>query len=168
MSELFDLPEDFKFSVRSQGRTITESDFVQMTNLTWTTGAIHTDKELMADSEFGDRLLAGGCVLAFALGLSTPAIKPILESRGIRLIAMLGYDDVRFEAPLRPNETVHVESNLVSIATTRRADRGVVTVADTLFDGAGRTICRYLRIQICDISSGAFDTKLRESSDAPR
>jgi acyl dehydratase len=144
------------FSVRSRGRTITEGDFSLMTNLTWTTSEIHTDKALMAESPMGERLLAGACVLAFALGLSTPAIKPELEARGIKLIALLGYDDVRFCAPLRPGDTVYIESRLAAVRRTSRPPRAVVNCADTLVDSEGRTLCTYVRSALADVSGAAL------------
>lgn len=156
MGTAIEIPEGYGFSVRSRGRTITEGDFSLMTNLTWTTSEIHTNKELMADSDLGERLLAGGCVIAFALGLSTPAIKPGLEERHIRLIAMLGYDAVRFKAPLRPGDTIYVESRLASLVSTSKPGRGAISFDDTLVDGAGRVICTYTRTQLCDYSDSVF------------
>lgn len=153
MGEPFELSDSFMFTVRSRGRTITEADFAMMTNLTWTTSEIHTNKVLMADSPTGERLLAGACVLAFALGLSTPAIKPELESRGISLIALLGYDEVRFQAPLRPGDTIFVESRMASLLRTSRPPRAVVNCADTLVDSDGRTLCTYVRSALCDASA---------------
>lgn len=113
-----------------------------MTNLTWTTSEIHTNKAVMADSDMGERLLAGACVLAFALGLSTPAIKPELDARGARLIALAGHDKVRFLSPLRPGDTVYIESRLDSLLRTSNPARGVVNFEDTLVDHDGRAICR--------------------------
>jgi acyl dehydratase len=153
VSDTFDLPDSFAFSVRSRGRTITEGDFSAMTNLTWTTSEIHTDKVVMAESEMGERLLAGACVLAFALGLSTPSIKPELELRGVRLVALLGYDDVRFRGPLRPGDTIYVESVLASLQRTSKPPRAVVHCRDTVVDSEGRTVCTYVRSALCDVSA---------------
>ena len=68
--------------VRSRGRTITDADFSAMTNLTWTTSELHTNEAVMAEGSFGTRILAGACVIAFALGLATPAVVPELTRRG--------------------------------------------------------------------------------------
>lgn len=152
MTEYFDLPESLRFTVRSAGRTITEADFTAMTNLTWTTSDIHTNKVLMAGSPTGERLLAGGCVIAFALGLATPAVRPELRDRKISLIALVGYDDVRFRSPLRPGDTIYVEAVLESITRTSRPERGVVNFRDTLLDSEGRVIATYVRSALADIS----------------
>lgn len=152
MGEPFDVPPSFDFSVRSRGRTITEGDFSHMTNLTWTTSEIHTNKALMQESPSEERLLAGACVLAFALGLSTPAIKPGLEERGVKLMALVGYEQVRFLGPLRPGDTIYVESRFSSLLGTSKPARGVVNFEDTLVDHDDRPICRYVRSALCDIT----------------
>ena len=54
----------------SPGRTISEGDFTLLTSLTWNTTIIHTDKEFMKTTEFGERILDGPSLLACAAGLS--------------------------------------------------------------------------------------------------
>lgn len=150
--EPYDLPADFGFTVRSRGRTIGEGDFSAMTNLTWTFEEIHTDVVMMEEERGHERMLAGGCVLAFALGLATPAIRPPVDARDIGLIALLGYDTVRFHSPLFPGDTIYVESELVAILKTSRPERGVIQFDDTLVDHTGRRIMSYRRTALCDVS----------------
>jgi acyl dehydratase len=150
-----DLPEDFYFSARSRGRTITEADFTAMTNLTWTTSEIHTNREV-AEEAHGGLLLAGGCIIGFALGLATPAILPEVAKRGIRLIALVGYDNVRFLSPLRPGDTIYIESKLKSIIRTSKPGRAVINFEDTLVDHHGREIARYIRSALCDFSGSVL------------
>jgi acyl dehydratase len=150
MSERIELPEGFAFTARSRGRTISEADFSAMTNLTWTTAEIHTNR-VVAEREHGGLLLAGACVLAFALGLATPAVREDVESRGIRFIALVGYDDVRFVSPLRPGDTIYVEATLESITRTSKPERGVLHFRDALLDHEGRVLARYVRSALCDL-----------------
>jgi acyl dehydratase len=154
-TEYFTLPEDFGFSARSLGRTITEGDFSLMTNLTWTTGEIHTNKVYIQEARGEDRILAGACVLAFALGLATPSIKSILVERGIRLIALVGYDNVRFRAPLHPGDTIYVEASFLSLMRTTRPDRAVVAFRDVVEDSTGRVIVEYERRALCNVADAA-------------
>lgn len=150
--ETFTLPEDFRFTARSQGRTITEGDFSAMTNLTWTTAEYHTNKPLMLDSDMGERNLAGACVIAFALGLATPAVRPRLTSLGVKLVALAGYEEVRFKSPLRPGDTVYVETQVRSIFQTSRPHIGVINFDDSVVDHTGRVLCTYVRSALCDVS----------------
>lgn len=150
--EPYALPENFAFNTRSRGRTITEGDFSAMTNLTWTFEEIHTDKIVVQEERGHERMLAGGCVLAFALGLATPAIRQQVVDRDISLIALLGYDEVRFHSPLFPGDTVYVESELAAVLKTSRPERGVIQFDDTLVDHTRRRIITYRRTALCDLS----------------
>lgn len=154
--EPHDLPPSMVFTARSRGRTITEADFSAMTNLTWTTEEIHTDKVYMERSRGTERMLAGGCILAFALGLATPAIKGELTARGIKLIALVGYDSIRFKSPLFPGDTIYVEARLMSLVRTSRPERGVVTFEDVLIDSDGRQIMTYMRSALCDVTNSVL------------
>jgi acyl dehydratase len=165
--EPYDLPPSFAFTARSRGRTITEADFSAMTNLTWTTEEIHTDKVFMEQNRGTERMLAGGCVLAFALGLATPAIKEEIEARGVKLIALVGYDSIRFRSPLFPGDTIYVEVRLLSLVRTSRPERGVVTFEDVLVDSKGRQIMSYTRSALCDVSASAvYDGRGRRDAVA--
>lgn len=154
--ESFELPEELRFAARSVGRTITEGDFSAMTNLTWTTAEYHTNQPLMLESDMGERNLAGGCVIAFALGLATPAVRPKLTELGVRLVALAGYDEVRFQSPLRPGDTIYVETQVRSILKTSRPHIGVINFEDTLVDHGGRKLCSYVRSALCDVSGSSL------------
>jgi acyl dehydratase len=155
MRDTLELPEGFAFSARSRGRTITETDFVTMTNLTWTTAEIHTNR-IAAEEAHGGLLLAGACILGFALGLATPAILPDVQRLGLRLIALVGYDNVRFVSPLRPGDTIFVEATLASVTTTSKPERGVLHFDDTIVDHEGRVITRYTRSALTDLTGSAL------------
>ena len=139
--------------VRSRGRTITDADFSAMTNLTWTTSELHTNEAVMAEGAFGTRILAGACVIAFALGLATPAVVPELTCHGIRLVALIGYDGVRFRSPLRPGATIYVEAEVTALQGTRRAGRATISFADRVVTHDGDVLATYTRTALCD---GAF------------
>ena len=53
----------------SPGRTIGEGEFGLLTSLTWTNDELHSNKEYMRASEFGERLLGGSVLLALVSGL---------------------------------------------------------------------------------------------------
>lgn len=146
-------------TVRSRGRTITDSDFSQMTNLTWTTSELHTNEDVMREREFGTRILAGGCVVAFALGLATPAVTPELTKRSIRLVAIVGYDEIRFHSPLRPETTIYVESTLASLRRTSRPERAVITFHERVVDHGGTLMIDYRRSALCEGSFADLENR---------
>ncbi|WP_028934893.1 MaoC/PaaZ C-terminal domain-containing protein [Pseudonocardia spinosispora] len=100
------------------GRTITETHVVNFAMFSGDWHPIHTDVEYAAaDSRFSGRIAHGALVLSVALGLVTfwpPAMK-----------AFYGIDRLRFVAPTRIGDTVHVETSVLSVEP--RESDGVVT-----------------------------------------
>ncbi|HZZ49687.1 MAG TPA: MaoC/PaaZ C-terminal domain-containing protein [Pseudonocardia sp.] len=101
------------------GRTVTETHLVNYAMFTGDWHPIHTDIEYAAaDKRFGDRIAHGALVLSMALGLVEfwpPAMK-----------AFYGIDTLRFIAPTRIGDTLHVETEVIDIAPKPAGD-GVVT-----------------------------------------
>jgi 3-hydroxybutyryl-CoA dehydratase len=101
------------------GRTITETDLVSFAMFSGDWHPIHTDVEYAAaDGRFGGRIAHGALVLSVALGLVTfspPAMK-----------AFYGIDKLRFVAPTRIGDTLHVETEVLAVEP-KGSDGGVVT-----------------------------------------
>lgn len=122
----------------SQSRTLTEGEFAALTNLTWTQSELHASREFGKATPFGERILAGPCVLAVTVGLVRPELTVILNQHGLRTVALLGFNNVKFVGPLRPGDTVRAT---VKLANARESEghpgRYVVTWAETLqrYDG---------------------------------
>ena len=61
------------------------------------------------------------------------------------VIASLGYDELRFHAPVRPGDTVHVKFECVNRReSSSKPDRGIVTVRMSLVNQAGVTVMSHL------------------------
>jgi acyl dehydratase len=61
------------------------------------------------------------------------------------VIASFGYDELRFHAPLRPGDEVHVKFECVSKRDSNsKPDRGIVTVRMSLVNQAGVTVMSHL------------------------
>jgi acyl dehydratase len=116
----------------SQRRTITEGDFSAMVNLSWETSPLHTDREYAKTTQFGERVLGGPCTIPFVAGLTGHAWHGLWEKSGLRLIALVGINNVTFTAPLFPNDTIWVETEIVSMRPTSKPKRRLVTVKDIL------------------------------------
>lgn len=116
----------------SRARTVTETDLVSFAMVTGDWHPIHTDAEYAAaDPVFGGRIAHGALVLSFALGLVTlwpPAVR-----------AFYGIDRLRFIAPTRIGDTIHVETEVTAIEP-RDDQAGVVTSAFTVRDQRGRDV----------------------------
>lgn len=134
-SELIPVGEKFI----SQGRTITDGDFSLITSLTWSVGELHTNREKMKEDEFGDMILPGHCVLAIAAGLvSISGTRDVMLTpggHGVRPVAALGFENVRFLAPVRPGDTLTAEQEILDIRQTRKnPNRGVVRIQMVVYN----------------------------------
>jgi acyl dehydratase len=98
-------------------RTITEADIVNFAGVSGDFNHVHTDKERMADSHYGEPIAHGMLVLSIATGL-------IWQDRSAEyrdsVVAFYGMDRLRFRAPTFVGDTVHVESEVTE--TTPRPD----------------------------------------------
>ena len=138
------IPVGAKF--KSIGRTLGEGDFSLITNLTWTTSELHSNYERMKDTQFGERILAGPCVAAVVVGLTgTSDLKRGLADAGVRLVAMLGMDNVRFKAPVKPNDTLWAETEITGARVSSNPRRGVLTMIDRGINQRGEIVSEATR-----------------------
>jgi acyl dehydratase len=102
----------------SRARTITETDLVSFAMFTGDWHPIHTDVTYAeADPRFRGRIAHGALVLSVALGL--------VEFDPAAMKAFYGIDALRFVAPVRIGDTLHVETEVLDVRP--RATDGVVT-----------------------------------------
>ena len=103
----------------TRARTLTETHIVNFAMLTGDWHPIHTDVEYAAaDPRFGGRIAHGALVLSFGLGL--------VEFRPEAMKAFYGIDALRFVAPTRIGDTLHVETEVLAVDPRGPAD-GIVT-----------------------------------------
>jgi 3-hydroxybutyryl-CoA dehydratase len=89
----------------TRARTITETDIVNFAAFSGDWYPLHTDAEYAKTSPFGERIAHGMLVLSVATGLM-----PLYD---ISAIAFYGMDKVRFTAPTKIGDTIHVEIDVV-------------------------------------------------------
>ena len=103
-------------------RTVTETDNVLITALTHNPAHLHLDEHAMQHSEFGERLVNSCFTLSLMVGIS------VHETTLNRSIANLGWDEVRFPAPVFHGDTLRIESEVVALRDSQsRPDAGIVT-----------------------------------------
>jgi len=101
----------------SRARTITETDLVSFAMFTGDWHPIHTDVPYAeADPRFRGRIAHGALVLSVALGL--------VEFDPAAMKAFYGIDALRFVAPVRIGDTLHVETEVLDVRP--RESDGVV------------------------------------------
>ena len=117
--------EDFEIGeiYNSRSRTITETDIVNFCMFSGDWYYLHADKEKAEQSVFGERIAHGMLVLSATSGLIPLDVWAI--------VAFYGMDRVRFLAPTKIGDTLHLE-----IETLEKQDKGdpggVVTFKSTV------------------------------------
>ena len=108
------------------GRTVTEADNVLFTTLTMNGQALHLDEAWSATQPFGTRLVNSMFTLSTLVGLSVGHL-----TQGT-IVANLGFEEVRFPAPMHPGDTLYAETRIVRKRLSgSRPGEGIVTMEHT-------------------------------------
>lgn len=117
--EEFEVGQVFKHSIT---RTVTEMDNVLFTALTHNPAKLHLDEEYCKnETEFGTRIVNSGYTLSLMVGIS------VGETTLGTTVANLGWDEVRFPAPVLHGDTLRVESEVKELRDSKsRPQNGIV------------------------------------------
>lgn len=110
------------------GRTMTEADNVLFSTLTMNPQGLHLDAAYSATQPFGQRLVNSMQTLATLVGLSVGHL-----TQGT-IVANLGFEQVRFPAPLFHGDTLYGET----VLTARRASQSRPGQGIATFEHTGR------------------------------
>jgi acyl dehydratase len=110
------------------GRTMTEADNVLFSTLSMNPQGLHLDAAYSASQPFGQRLVNSMFTLATLVGLSVGHL-----TQGT-IVANLGFENVRFPAPLFHGDTLYAQTVLTAKRPSQsRPGQGIAT-----FEHAGR------------------------------
>lgn len=124
--EEFSLGQKFQHSIT---RTITEADNVWFSALTHNPAPLHIDAEYMKQSEYGKPIVNSCLTLSFMVGIS------VGDTTLRTTVANLGWNDVRFPAPLFHGDTIRVETEVLELRDSKsRPDNGIVTFVHRAFN----------------------------------
>ena len=125
-------------------RTVTETDNLLFTTLSHNPAALHLDAEYMKGTEFG-RILVNSCfTLALMVGIS------VNDTTQGTSVANLGWDEVRFPAPIFVGDTLRIETEVLGVRESKsRPGEGIVTFAHRAYNQAGMLVahCRRMSLQ---------------------
>ena len=115
-------------------KTVSESDVYLFAGITGDLAPNHVDEEYMKRSGYGRRIAHGALVVGF---MSTASSLAIANSRSSseETPVSLGYDRIRFLAPVYFGDTVTVQYEIVAIDEQRRrsvADMRVINQSEEL------------------------------------
>ncbi len=117
----------------SPGRTFGEGDNTLFSALTMNPQALHVDADWSSGQPFGERLINSMMTLATLVGLSVEQL-----TQGT-IVANLGFEEVRFPAPMFAGDTLRAETVVLDKRLSRsRPGEGVVTLQHTGRNQHGR------------------------------
>lgn len=121
------------------GRTITPTDNSWFTLLTQNTAPLHFDRHYAEQTEFGRPLVNSCLTLALVTGQSVTDVSQ-------RVMANLGWDEVRLPHPVFDGDTIYSESEVLEKRDSRsRPTVGVVTVKTTGYNQDGVVVITFRR-----------------------
>lgn len=131
--EEFQIGQVFKHAIH---RTLTETDNVLFTAMTHNPARLHLDEEYCRnETEFGQRIVNSAFTLALMVGIS------VHDTTLGTTVANLGWDEVRFPAPLFHGDTIRVESEVVDIRESKsRPNNGVVIFEHRAYNQHGKLV----------------------------
>lgn len=117
--------EDFTLGevVETNGRTIEMSDILTFAGLTGDHYPLHTDEEFARKTRFGGRIAHGPLTFSIAVGQMA-----LSGYYGNAIAALLGCDNLRALAPVRPGDTVRVRAKVIGAETGRNPKYGTLTL----------------------------------------
>ncbi|WP_116598414.1 MaoC family dehydratase [Primorskyibacter marinus] len=104
-------------------RTVTETDNVMFCAMTHNPARLHLDeKYCQEETEFGQRMVNSGFTLGLMVGIS------VGDTTLGTAIANLGWDEVRFPAPVFHGDTLRIETEVAELRDSKsRPNAGIVT-----------------------------------------
>jgi len=135
--EAFEIGQSFEHEMR---RTVTETDNLVFTALTHNPAALHLDAEAMRRTEFGRPIVNSVFTLGLMVGVS------VGDTTLGTTVANLGWDEVRFPAPVFVGDTLRCTSTVVDKRESRsRPEAGIVVLRHQAYNQDGVEVANCLR-----------------------
>ena len=116
-------------------RTVTETDNLLFSTLTHNPAQLHLDAEYMKTSDYGRILVNSPFTLGLMVGVS------VGDTTLGTAIANLGWDEVRFPAPVFVGDTLRIETEVIELRESKsRPNAGIVTFAHRAYNQHGTLV----------------------------
>ena len=125
-------------------RTVTETDNLLISTLTHNPAQLHLDAEYMKTSEYGQVLVNSAFTLGLMVGIS------VGDTTLGTAVANLGWDEVRFPAPVFIGDTLNIQTEVAELRDSRsRPEAGIVTFIHRAYNQHGTLVasCRRSGLQ---------------------
>ena len=125
-------------------RTVTETDNLLISTLTHNPAQLHLDADYMKGTEYGRIIVNSTFTLGLMVGVS------VGDTTLGTAVANLGWDEVRFPAPVFIGDTLRIETEVAELRDSRsRPDAGIVTFVHRAFNQRDELVasCRRTGLQ---------------------
>ena len=110
-------------------RTVTETDNLLISTLTHNPAQLHLDADYMKGTEYGRIIVNSTFTLGLMVGVS------VGDTTLGTAIANLGWDEVRFPAPVFIGDTLRIETEVAELRDSKsRPEAGIVTFIHRAFN----------------------------------
>ena len=124
-------------------RTVTETDNLLMSTLTHNPAPLHLDAEYMKSTEYGQILVNSCFTLGLMVGIS------VNDTTQGTAVANLGWDEVRFPAPIFVGDTLRIETEVLEVRESQsRPNQGIVTFAHRAYNQHGELVAHCKRASL--------------------
>lgn len=121
-------------------KTVSESDVYLFAGITGDLAPNHVNKEFMAATRYGERIAHGALLVGFMSTTSTMALAHLPP--GPETPVSLGYDRLRFLAPVFIGDTITVVYEITEIDEERRRTRSKIEITNQ--DGVLTTVGEHI------------------------
>ncbi len=124
-------------------RTVTETDNLLFSAMTYNPQPLHIDAEFAKQSEFGQILVNGTFTFALMAGLS------VGDTTLGTLVANLGYDKLVMPKPVFIGDTLRATTEIVELKDSKsRPQAGIVTFKHEMLNQRNEVVCQCLRMAL--------------------
>ena len=121
-------------------RTVTETDNVLFSALTYNCAPLHIDAEYSKDTIYGQRLVNSMFLLALVAGVT------VIETTLGTTLGNLGFEKITFPKPVFHGDTIRVRTEIVAARLSKsRTDSGIVTFRHIGLNQRDEIVCDALR-----------------------
>lgn len=118
-------------------RTVTETDNVLFSTLTHNPQPMHLDREVAANSEFGQPIVNSVFTFGLMIGVS------VADTTLGTLVANLGYDKLTFPKPVFIGDTLRSDTECIAVRPSKsRPNAGIVTWLHRSFNQRQELVCQ--------------------------
>lgn len=119
------IPESAIGTTARFAKTVSEADVYAFAGVTGDFSVNHVNEQFMATTRYGQRIAHGALLIGF---MSTASVR-MIDELGIAAVS-LGYDGIRFLAPVFFGDTVTVEFVLTAVERDGQRGTSAITVVN--------------------------------------